>query len=247
MSALATLTVVEAKLFRRDGISLFFGLLFPPLLFVALGAFFPGFREPDANLGGLRLIDVYLPIVLALALASLSLSALPTYVATYRERGVLRRMATTPVGASSLLGAQLVVNVGVAVFAVALTMVIAAIGFGVDVGANPIGFFFAFTLTATAMFSIGLFIAAISSRASVATGIGMALYFPALFFAGVYFPRDGMPDALRAVSDATPTGSGVQAMQDALAGTWPQPFNLAILAAWIVVSGAAAVKLFKWQ
>jgi ABC-2 type transport system permease protein len=128
-----------------------------------------------------------------------------------------------------------------------LTVVVAAIGFGVDVGANPLGFLVAFTLTATAMFSIGLFIAAIAPRASVATGIGMALYFPALFFAGVYFPRDGMPDALRAVSDATPTGSGVQAMQDALAGTWTQAFNLAILAAWIVVAAAAAVKLFKWQ
>ena len=247
MSALATLTVVEAKLFRRDGISLFFGLLFPPLLFLALGAFLPGFREPNDDLGGLRLIDLYLPIVLALALATLALSTLPTYIATYRERGVLRRMATTPVGAARLLGAQLMLHVFVAVVAAILTMVVAAVGFGVDVGENPLGFLVAFALTAAAMFSIGLVIAAVSPRATVATGIGMALYFPALFFAGVYFPRAAMSDALRTVSDATPTGSGVQAMQDALAGGWPQPLTLAILVIWIVVAGVAAVRLFKWQ
>ena len=96
MSTLTTLTLTEAKLFRRDGVSLFFGLLFPPLLLLVLGAFFPGFRAANADLGGLRLIDVYLPIVLVLTLATPALSTLPTYIATYRERGVLRRMATTP-------------------------------------------------------------------------------------------------------------------------------------------------------
>ncbi len=247
MSTLTTLTLTEAKLFRRDGVSLFFGLLFPPLLLLVLGAFFPGFRAANADLGGLRLIDVYLPIVLVLTLATPALSTLPTYIATYRERGVLRRMATTPVGASSVLGAQLALNVGVAVVAATLTAAVAAIGFNVDVFGNPLSVLVAFAVTAAAMFSIGLIIAALAPRASVATGIGMAAYFPALFFAGVYFPRDAMSDALRSVSDATPAGSGVQAIQDALAGQWPQPFNLAILAIWIVVAGAVAVRLFKWQ
>ena len=149
--------------------------------------------------------------------------------------------------ASSVLGAQLALNVGVAVVAATLTAAVAAIGFNVDVFGNPLSVLVAFAVTAAAMFSIGLVIAALAPRASVATGIGMAAYFPALFFAGVYFPRDAMSDALRSVSDATPAGSGVQAIQDALAGQWPQPFNLAILAIWIVVAGAVAVRLFKWQ
>ena len=75
----------------------------------------------------------------------------------------------------------------------------------------------------------------------------MAVYFPALFLAGVYFPREAMSDSLRAFSDATPIGSGVQAMQDTLAGNWPQPLNLAVLLIWIVIAGIAAVRLFRWE
>jgi ABC-2 type transport system permease protein len=247
MSALLTMTKVEWKLFRRDGMSLFFGLVFPPVLLLALGAFIPGFREPNDGLGGQRVIDLYLPIVIGLALASLSLSAFPTYMATYREKGVLRRLATTPVGPARLLGAQLLVNVGVAVVAVVLTIAVAVIGFDVAATGNPLGLLAAFVLMATAMFAVGLVIAAVSPRASVATGIGMAAYFPALFFAGVYFPRDAMPVSLRVVSDATPVGSGVQALQDTLAGSWPHPLNLAVLMIWIAVSGVVAVRLFRWQ
>ena len=43
MTALAKLDVVEAKLLRRDPMSLFWGLIFPALLLVVLGLAFPGF------------------------------------------------------------------------------------------------------------------------------------------------------------------------------------------------------------
>jgi ABC-2 type transport system permease protein len=247
MSALATMTTVEWKLFRRDGMALFFGLAFPPALLLALGAFIPGFQEPNADIGGQRPIDLYLPIVIGLALATLALSTFPTFLATYREKGILRRLATTPVGPANLLGAQLLLNIGVAVVAVILTIAVAVIGFDVEVTANPLGFLATFVVVAAAMFAVGLVIAAVAPRASVATGIGMAVYFPALFFAGVYFPRDAMSGSLRAISDATPIGSGVQAMQDALAGNWARPLNLAVLVIWIVIAGIAAVRLFRWE
>ncbi|MGH8774341.1 MAG: ABC transporter permease [Jiangellaceae bacterium] len=247
MSAVATLTRVEWKLFRRDFASLFFGLVFPVLLFVALGAFMPGFRDPQEDLDGTRLVDLYLPIVIGLAIVTVAISTLPTYIATHREKGVLRRMATTPVRPSMLLGAQLLVNVAVAVVAVIVTLVAAAVLFDIDVPGNALGFLVAFVLTATATFAVGLVIAAVAPRASTATGIGMAVYFPMLFFSGVWFLRDAMSEPLRAVSDATPIGSGVQAIQDALAGDWPQPLHLAILVAWAVVAGFAAARLFRWE
>ena len=105
MNRLARLTTTELKLFLRDPMAWFFALAFPPLLLVVLGAI-PAFREPQADLGGRRVIDLYVPIVVGFVLAMLAISVVPTYLATYRERGVLRRLATTPVRPAALLGAR---------------------------------------------------------------------------------------------------------------------------------------------
>jgi ABC-2 type transport system permease protein len=51
----------EARLLAREPGSLFWILAFPPLLLVILGAV-PAFREPQDGLGGLRVVDTYVPV-----------------------------------------------------------------------------------------------------------------------------------------------------------------------------------------
>jgi ABC-2 type transport system permease protein len=75
----------------------------------------------------------------------------------------------------------------------------------------------------------------------------MAIYFPMLFFAGVWIPRSVMPDGLLTVSDVTPLGSAVQALEDSWFGATPTITNLAVMAAWAVVVGFIAVRVFRWE
>ena len=102
----------ETKLFVRDPIWLFFGLVFPGLLLLLLGVFFPGFNEPSPDLGGRTYTEVYASVVLVLGLATLALVTLPPILGTYRQFGILRRLRTTPVHPARLLGAQLEVELG---------------------------------------------------------------------------------------------------------------------------------------
>lgn len=246
MPALRKLTVVELKLFLRDPAAVFFALAFPPLLLVILGSV-PAFREPDKDLSGLRVIDLYVPIVVGLVLAMLALSVLPTYLATYRERGVLRRLATTPVQPARLLEAQMAMNLTVAVVVVALVIGIGAAVFGTDLPRNPLGFVGAFLLVTASMFALGLVVAAVAPSARAATGIGLVLFYPMNFFAGLWVPRDAMPEVLRRIGDFTPLGAGVQSLQDSLAGAWPRPLNLAVMAAVAAVASLAAARWFRWE
>jgi ABC-2 type transport system permease protein len=231
MNRLAKLTGTELKLFMRDPIAWFFAIAFPPLLLVILGSI-PAFREPSEDLGGLRVIDLYVPIMVGFVLAMLAISVVPTYLATYRENGILRRLSTTPVDPAGLLGAQVAMALLIALFAVTLVL-----GVGIV----------AFVLAAASLLSVGVLVAAVAPSGRAASGIGTMLFFPMMFFAGLYVPRDAMPAVLRRIGDFTPLGAGVQALQDAAGGAWPQPLHLAVMAAFAVVAGLAAAKLFRWE
>lgn len=247
MSAMRKLVTVESKLFLREPAAVFWALAFPALLVAALGGLFPGFRETVPELGGLRLIDVYVPIALGMALATIGVTGLPTVLATYRQFGILRRLAATPIGPLRLLSGQVLVHLGALVVATVLAVSVAVTAFGVPFPEQPVLFVLVLLLGAAAMFSIGLLIASLAPTVSSAQAIAMIVYFPMLLLAGVYFPRETMPDGLRAVSDVSPVGAAVQAMQDAWTGTTPEAGSLLVLAVFTVASAVPAARLLRWD
>jgi ABC-2 type transport system permease protein len=56
-----------------------------------------------------------------------------------------------------------------------------------------------------------------------------------------------MPASLLRISDFTPLGAAVQAMQDSMGGSWPHPSGLAVLAGYAVVFTVAAARFFRWD
>lgn len=236
----------ELRLFLREPVTLFWGVAFPVILLAIIGAV-PSSRTPDADLGGLRFVDVYLPVMLAFVLAMLAFNALPPTLAGYREQGVLRRLFTTPVPPSRVLAAQLAIHAGVAVAAIVLLIFVGRIVFGVALPQQPLGFLLALVLAIASVLSIGLLVAAVAPTTRIANGIGMLLFFPMMFFAGLWLPRDSMPSALVHISDATPLGAAVQALQDSTHGDWPTLLHLGVMAAWAIVLGVAATRLFRWE
>ncbi|HEY7432779.1 MAG TPA: ABC transporter permease [Streptosporangiaceae bacterium] len=245
-SAFRKLTASEFRLFLREKAAVFWGLAFPLVLLIIFGSI-PAFKKPDKDLGGLTLLQAYVPILLALVLAMLAMQALPTILSGYRERGVLRRLATTPVGPARLLGAQLSVYAAVTVVSSILVLAVARIAYGVPLPSQVAGFVLAFALGLAALLGIGLIIAAVARSQRAAQPIGAILFFPMMFFAGLWLPIDAMPTALADISRYTPLGATVQALQDASTGQWPHPMQLLVLAGYAIVFAAAAVKWFRWE
>src|SRR6185295_18789233 len=102
MYALRKLTGAEFRLFLREPIVVFFVVAFPAVLVAILGSVKP-FRVPSADLGGARVIDIYVTIAITLALAMLALQYTPSALSSYREKGILKRLSTTPVAPYKLL------------------------------------------------------------------------------------------------------------------------------------------------
>jgi ABC-2 type transport system permease protein len=233
----------ETRLFFREPGVWLLTILLPTIVLVAVGLVFG--VEPDPGLGGLRWIDIFAPSMVVMTLAILGVNLLPARLVKYREKGVLRRLSTTPASPRSVLIAQLVVNMGVAVVSLAVLLVVGNLVFGIPLPRDPVGFAVAFLLGMSALFALGLLVAAVAPSAGIASALFVPLFALVMLLGGVYLPRTMLPELLIRIGDYTPPG--VQALLDAWQGTSPQLAQLAVMALITVLAGAAAAKRFRWE
>ena len=244
MNDLARITLVEAKLFIREPAAWLAAVLLPTIVLVVVGLLF-GPPKPDPLLGGMRYLDLFVPSMIVLSLATLGVNTLPTRLAKYRERGVLRRLSTTPASPAALLVAQLVVNAIVAIVAVALLVIVGNIVFAIPLPQHPLGFLASFALGMSSIFALGLLIAALAPTTGAATAMFLPVFVTVMFLGGVYLPRWLLPEFLVRLGEFTPPG--VQALTDAWLGMPPQILPLVGLAAITAVAGWVAARSFRWE
>ncbi|MBK3581236.1 ABC transporter permease [Streptomyces sp. MBT65] len=236
----------ELRLFRREPGALFWILLFPTLLLVILGSI-PGFRHHEADLGGLRTIDVYVPVTVLLGMIVGGLQSMPQTLTGYRERGILRRMSATPVRPSALLSAQMVVY-GTAALASALcALLVGRLAFDVRLPKQGFGYLLALLLAILAALALGAVVSALSRTTKIAGAIGSAVFFPMMFCAGVWIPVNSMPDVMARIVGYTPFGAAAEALNRAAAGNWPGWTHLGVLAMWTLLLTGAASRWFRWE
>lgn len=244
MNEIRALIASEAKLLFRDQVSWVAAVILPAAILLIFGSIFAPHR-PDPALGGLRWIDVFAPSLVVIATATLAIQTLPIRLATYREKGILRRLSATPARPASLLIAQLAIYSATAIVGVVLLIAAGWLAFDIPLPANPVGYVIAFGLGMAALLTIGLLVAAVAPSAGVATAIAIPAFFAVMLLGGVYLPRYLLPDALLAIGELTPPG--VQGLQDAWLGGTPDLLPLAAMAAITIMGSLIASRAFRWQ
>jgi ABC-2 type transport system permease protein len=236
----------QARLTWRAPAGMIAGIGLPAALLILFGEL-PSFRQPTLRLGGLSSFDAYIPILIALAIGTIALVYLPGPLVAYREQGILRRLSTTPVPASWVLAAQLTVQAAVMAVAVLLILLVSTVCYGASAPASPGGLILAIILSITAMFTIGLSIAAVARTAAAARGIMGAAFYPLMFFAGLWHPIPLMPGWIQDISHLTPLGAAVQALQHSMEAGFPPVAPLLVLTAYTLIFGYLGQRFFQWQ
>jgi ABC-2 type transport system permease protein len=245
-SPLVALTRVELKLFVRERIGPIWGIGFPLLLLVIFGSI-PSFKKVLAGSGGLTTLDTYMPILVIMSLALLGMVAMPLTVVGYRERRVLRRLRTTPAGPLRVLAAQLIVSLGMAIVTVAVILVVGRLAYNVPLPRQLGGWLIAAVFAVAVVLAMGMFVAAVGPSARAAGAIGNLMFYPLMFFSGLWLPIPAMPTVLQHISHATPFGAAWEAFQQAVLGHWPPGLALLAMAGWAAGFGVAAARFFRWE
>lgn len=202
----------EMTLLAREPLTLVVSLAFPILLLALLAQGFG--NAPDVDMGGVGGTDFYVPVYVAATVAAMGLMGVPTQVAAYRERGVLRRFRAAGVAARPLVVTQIAVTVALAVTGAALMVGLAWASFDLNLPTAWLSTGVSFLVGAIAFAAFGVLLGVLLPTARAAQGLGLALFFGLFFIAGGGPPPAILPDALNTFADLTPMGWLIDAVSD---------------------------------
>jgi len=239
------LVKVQGKLALREPYGIVFGVVLPVLLLLIFAAI-PSFRQPLAGTT-VTISEIYIPILMVTVLIFVGLISIPIPVVRDRENGWLRRISTTPTSPANLLAAQLAINSILAVVGFVILGVGGILLLGVKATFEIPGFVLSLALATIAMFSLGTLIAALAPSQGAAGGMAQGLLYPLLFFAGLYVPTQVLPGYLQTISEFTPVGAAVKALDSSIEGAFPSPIPLLVMVAYSVFFSFIAVRYFRWE
>jgi ABC-type multidrug transport system ATPase subunit/ABC-type transport system involved in cytochrome c biogenesis permease component len=195
MKSLWKMTWMEAKLFLREPASAFFTLVFPLMYLLLFGAI--SGNEPTPQFGGQRTIDASIPGLAAVAICIAGLMSTTMTMSTYRERGVLRRLRTTPVSPLVVLLAQVIVVFAMTALGMLLLIAAGILVYQISFEGNALSVLAGFALSSLSFFGIGFIVAGIMPTVRSAWVVGMVLLYPMLLLSGAFFTVELLPAAVQ--------------------------------------------------
>ncbi len=224
----------------REWAALVFAFAFPVLLMLILGGVFGTEAQPEY--GGVTPDDYYVADYVVVPLGALSLIALPTALAGYRERGVLRRFSSAGVPLRVVLGAQVLVTSAMVVVGAVVVLAVAAPVYGVPAVVDPLRAALGLVLGGMVMIGLGVVLGRVARTARSAQALGLLAFFPMLLLGAGGPPRQVMPETMRQISDVLPLSRVAAAVREPWLDTGSSTNDLVALVIWLgVVAGLLAL------
>ena len=239
------LTSTELKLFRREPESLFFTFILPVFfLFLIMEVFVPADAPKEI------VINHIMPALMVLVIAGTAIYSVPQTIVHYRKIKFLKRLKGSPVAPATILGSLALSDFIVTALGIVLLAVVAVLVYDASLAGNLLFFLAGFVLAFVSLAAIFLFIPAVARSPRAASAIGMFIYFPMMFFSGVWMPLDMLPDwIVRYISPYLPVTHAVKLVQGLWLGT-PLP-NLTqevlILLGILCLGLVIAARTFRWE
>jgi len=232
MSSMTLVAGTEIRLMTREWAAMVFAFAFPALLMLILAGVFG--TEASAEYGGVTPAAYYVADYVAVPLGALSLIGLPVMIASYRERGVLRRFEAAGVPSLTVIGGQAIVSALLVVLGAAVILAVAAPTYGVPAIQDAPRVVVGFVLGTVTMLAVGVALGLATRSARSAQALGLLAFFPMWLLGAGGPPRSVMPDVMGRISDVLPLGHVASAIREPWLGTGGSADNLLALACWLV-------------
>lgn len=230
---------LETRILLSNGEQLTVAVVLPAMVLFGL------WLLPLGRLDGVPAIDTAVAATLATALISTSFTSQAIITGFDRRNGVLRWVATTPLGRGGYLAGKILATLATHVLQIVVLGLIAVlIGWRPDLlgllGAVPVW------LAGTVAFgALGLLVAG-TLRTEAVLAVSNLVFLLLVAVGGVTFPASSYPRILGGLVDLLPSGALGGLMRACLASGPFSPGSALVLLIWAVAGVLAVVRWFRW-
>ncbi len=247
MRGLTKLAWVEFKLFTREFFATFFTLAFPVMMLLFFGMIYG--NEKTDFFGGYGMIDIAVPSYTAMIIATSGIISITTIIASYRERGILRRLHATPLRPHTILSAHVLVIFIMTVLGMTLLIIMGKLVYGLQFEGNLLSVAAAFTLSSISFFSFGFLLAGLMPTARTAQAVAMVIFYPMIFLSGAAIPLEVLPENIKTVATFLPLKHVVTLLRGLWIGQdWNQHLTeVGVLILMLIICVTLSTKSFRWE
>jgi ABC-2 type transport system permease protein len=239
-AAVGRLVRSELKLMTRDPLVLTFVFAFPVITMLIIGGAFG--TVPDRAFDFTNPSHWYVASYLTVVIAATGLVTLPVHLASYRERGVLRRFAAAGFPRWSFAIAQLIVGLVTTAAGCVLLLAVAAPVYGLPALHDGWRVIVALSLGAVAFVSIGVLLGSLLPSARAAQAVGLLIFFPSFLLGAGGPPPHVMGSVVKTIAGPLPLTLLTNAVREPWLGLGPATGSLIAVAALAVVATVIAVR-----
>jgi ABC-type multidrug transport system permease subunit len=199
---------------------------------------------------GSRYIDFVLPGLLGMYLMGSGIWGIGFAIVDARKKKLLKRLVATPMSRGEYLASFLISRMTMLVLELVTVVGFGVLVFGVPMRGSLLAFSVIAVVSAHAFGGLGLLVASRARTTEGASGLMNLVMVPMWVFSGVFFSASRYPKSVQPFIQALP----LTAVNDALranmlqgAGWSALTGELTIITAWLVISFALALRLFRWR
>ncbi len=198
---------------------------------------------------GARYVDFLVPGLIGMSLMGGGLWGVGFVTVDMRIRKLLKRFLATPMRRSHFLAALMVSRLLFMLPEMLIIIIFSRIFFGVIIQGSIWAVAFLILLGAVTFSGLGLLVASRARTIEAVSGLMNLVMLPMWVLSGIFFSSERFPEPVQPIIKAIPLTPLINSLRAVylegatLASQWPE---IAILAAWGVVTFILALKWFRW-
>ena len=238
----------EQLLFWRNREAAIFTFFLPVILFLIFGAIYGNHRLTKE--GGIRAASFLQAGMIGYGVAATCFAGLGITLVIRRESGILKRIRSTPLPATTyLLG---VLASTFVVFLIEAVMIIACgrLFFSVAVTGRIVSLLAVLAIGAACFAAMGLGITSVVRSAEGSSAVINAIFLPMAIISGTFFTPKDYPQFLRVIAEVLPLTYYTALTRDVMVRGQEITSHLgavAVVAVWGAIGLVAAIRGFRWQ